>query len=168
MTTTETLKRIDDRLTTIETQLAARGALIDVQQAIDDNLNAFGLIAQLVSIHQKQRDERQKQADDILRRLTAIEAALGSDEIRRAFADVFHTLGIVVQLKEVGSAQRDGLAMLVGLAAQLLKESQIEDKAGADGRADIQDLLIQLREIGRRLVRGLEDVQREVEKQSEA
>lgn len=168
MTTAETLKRIEDRLLTIETQLAARGALIDVRQAIDDNLAAFGLITQLVDIYKTQRDDRQEQADAIRARLVAIEAALASDELRRAFADVFNTLGIVVQLKEVSSAQRDSLAMLVGLAAQLLKEAQIEDKAGAEEREQIRGLLMQLRENGRKLVRGLEDVQREVEKQAES
>jgi cysteinyl-tRNA synthetase len=76
MTTAESLKQIADRLLTIETQLAARGILIDVTQAIDDNLNTFGLIAQLVEIHKAQSEARQKQADAILDRLTAIEAGL--------------------------------------------------------------------------------------------
>lgn len=168
VTTAESLQRIDDRLLAIETQLAARGALIDVTQAISDNLDSFGLITQLVDIYKTQRDERQKQADSIIQRLTAIEAALGSDEIRRAFADVFNTLGIVVQLKHVSSAQRDSLAMLVGLAAQLLQEAQIENKVDAEEREDIRALLVHLRENGRKLVAGLADVAHEVERQGEA
>lgn len=108
---------------------------------------------------------------DIAQRLTLLEESTARielalalrvppHELRRAMQDVLETLGLVGMLKEVHFNQRDQLAMLVGLAAQLLMEARDETKAGAEKRDETNDLLIQLRELGRKHVRGLADLER--------
>lgn len=165
MSTVQVLNHILHRLETIEAQLAERPV------AHDDALNAFGLIAQLVEVYGEQRDA----VRDLITRLdahdTAIQALLAalvpSSDVRQSIQDTFDTLGIVVQLKEVETHQRDTLAMLVGLAAELLTEARAESKAGTDQRQDNHQLMVQLRELGRKMVAGLFDVQQTVEQQGE-
>ena len=84
---------------------------------------------------------------------TRLETRVPSDEIRQAIEDVFQTYGLVSQLKEVYESQRDQLVILVGLAAQLLADARHGDQ-------ELRDLLIQLRELGRKHVRGLSDLER--------
>jgi len=84
---------------------------------------------------------------------TKLAERVPTDEIRVAIEDVFATHGLVAQLAEVYGAQRDQLTILVGLAAQLLADAQKDDK-------ELRNLLIQLRELGRKHVRGLSDLER--------
>lgn len=101
---------------------------------------------------------------DIAARLVLIEESLARIElelsgrvpvadVRQAIEDVFATYGIVAQLKEVYDNQRDQLAILLGLAAQLIAETR-------EGDQELRDLLVQLRELGRKHVRGLADLER--------
>ena len=89
--------------------------------------------------------------------LARIELALAvrvpAADIRQAIEDVFATYGLVAQLKEVYDGQRDHLVILIGLAAQLIANTK-------EGDEELRDLLIQLRELGRKHVRGLADLER--------
>lgn len=114
-----------------------------------------------------------KQAD-IAERLILVEESIArieagmstripADEIRAAMNDVLDILNITSQLAEIIRNQRDQLAMLVGLAAELLTEARTETKESRKGRDNISDLLIQLRELGRTHVRALADLERKIE-----
>lgn len=89
-------------------------------------------------------------------RLTSIDTKLADRvplaEVRAAIEDVFATYGLVAQLKEVYDSQRNQLTILVGLATQLISDTR-------EGDQEINDLLIQLRELGRKHVRGLADLE---------
>jgi hypothetical protein len=104
---------------------------------------------------------------EIVEQLTRIEGRLdqmvSADEIRQAMRDVLDTLSLVGQLREIESNQRDQLAMLVGLAAELLTEQRDDQGRARAGRDTIGDLLIQLRELGRKHVDALRDLERSVE-----
>ena len=123
--------------------------------------------------------------DDIHARLDRIEALLAhfasddrieallaprvsEDEIRQAMRDVLDTLNLVGQLREVESNQRDQLAMLVGLAAELLTEQRGDQTVARAGRDTIGDLLVQLRELGRKHVEALYALERTVEAHMES
>ena len=92
----------------------------------------------------------------------ALETRVSSAEIRVAIEDVFNTYGLLAQLKEVYTTQRDDLALLVGLAGKLLAEEREHDQTGVDERQAISDLLVQLQELGRKHVDGLYDLERAV------
>ncbi len=96
--------------------------------------------------------------------LARIELALAMrvpvEEIRIAIEDVFATYGLVSQLKEVYTTQRDELAALVAIASQLLQEERAHDATSGDERETIRALLLQLRELGRKHVAGLADLER--------
>lgn len=98
------LQQILDRLITIEAHLAARGALVDVTQAIEDNVNTFGLIAQLVDIYKTQRDDRHKQAGVISERLSAIESALAT--LREEIHGVTPEDAALLRVQAKGEGQR--------------------------------------------------------------
>ena len=104
---------------------------------------------------------------EIAERLTRIEAQLAqlvpAADVRKAFGDVLETYNLVGQIAELKRNQIEQLAILVGLAAQLLTEARDESKASANTRGDTNDLLIQLRELGRKHVRGLADLERAAE-----
>ena len=108
---------------------------------------------------------------EIAERLTRIEAQLAQlvppSDVRKAFGDVLETYNLVGQIAELKRNQIEQLAILVGLAAQLLTEARDESKASADTRGDTNELLIQLliqlRELGRKHVRGLADLERAAE-----
>jgi hypothetical protein len=105
--------------------------------------------------------------DAIESRLSTIEARIGQfvspDEIRIAIQDVLETLNLVSQMASVHNTQREQLAMLVGLAAQLLTETRQAHSAGSTEREQIGALLVQLRELGRKHVAALTDLERTIE-----
>jgi hypothetical protein len=107
---------------------------------------------------------------------TRLAARVSEAEIRRAMHDVLDTLGLVVQLKELKISEREQLAILVGLAAELLSEARTHEQARQATQADagtqvddrsleIMHLLVQLRELGRKHVAGLYDLERAIEAQ---
>jgi len=83
----------------------------------------------------------------------ALATRVPAADIRVAIEDVFQTYGLVVQLKEIYDNQRDQLIVLIGLAAQLVADTR-------EGDQELRDLLVQLRELGRKHVRGLADLER--------
>ena len=108
-------------------------------------------------------EARLKQSD-IAERLILVEESLARIElalatrvpvadIRQSMDDAFATYGLVAQLRELHTNQRDQLTILVGLAAQLIADAKKDD-------AELRDLLVQLRELGRKHVRGLADLER--------
>ena len=100
----------------------------------------------------------------IAQRLSAIDARLAErvpvSEIRKAIEDIFATWGQVSQLREVYTTQRDELAALVQIAAQLAGDARAHDATGVEERETIHALLVQLSEIGRKHVTGLTDLER--------
>ena len=92
----------------------------------------------------------------------ALETRVPAHLIRQAIEDAFDTYGLVAQLREVYTTQRDDLAILVGLAGKLLEEEREHDTTGVEERETIRQLLLQLRELGRKHVAGLYDLERAV------
>jgi len=99
--------------------------------------------------------------------LARIEAQLAQlvppADVRQSIQDGLDTLNLVGQIAELKSNQIEQLCVLVGLAAQLLTEARDESAASAGKRDDTNVLLIQLRELGRKHVRGLADLERAAE-----
>ena len=83
-----------------------------------------------------------------------------AQEIRQAIDDMLETYGLVAQLREVYMTQRDELAALVVIAKELLTEERTHDTTSAEERETIRALLLQLRELGRKHVTGLTDLER--------
>jgi hypothetical protein len=111
-----------------------------------------------------------KQADIAARlvlveeRLNGIEAQLArielhlttrvpAEEIRAAIEDVFQTWGLVAQLREVYDTMRGDLLSHNAIVDALLAEGRVKDE-------ETRSLMIQLRELARRLVRSQEDLER--------
>lgn len=114
-------------------------------------------------------DARIARIDARLARIEGLLAAfVPAEEIRQAMRDVLDTLNLVGQLREVESNQRDQLAVLVGLAATLLTEQRGDQSAARATRDTIGDLLVQLRELGRKHVTGLRDLERTIEARTES
>jgi len=127
---------IADRLALIEEHLEAiEPLLLRIESALPIP-SALSLVASRLLAIDKRLEDRVPVAD-----------------IRLAIEDVFQTYGLVAQLKEVYESQRDQLVILVGLAAQLLADAKKDDQ-------ELRDLLVQLRELGRKHVRGLSDLER--------
>jgi hypothetical protein len=91
-----------------------------------------------------------------------LETRVPTNEIRQAIEDAFDTYGLVAQLKEVYTTQRDDLAALVELAGRLLDQERAHDATGVDERQAMNELLVQLLELGRKHVDGLYDLERAV------
>jgi len=100
------------------------------------------------------------------RRLSAIEEHLSLGvpvvELRQALTDILETLGQLAQLREIYATQRDSVAALVIIANVLLGEERAHDARGTVERETIQALLLQLRELGRKHVSGLYDIERAI------
>jgi len=129
---TQHLTRIEERLIAIEEALKRV-----------ESPSALSLVAQRLGSIDEKLTER-----------------VPSSEIRQAIEEVFETWGLVAQLKEVYTTQRDELQALVTIAAQLLAEEREHDATGVDERETIRQLLLQLRELGRKHVAGLADLER--------
>ena len=104
-----------------------------------------------------------KQAD-IAARLDTIEALLrahaGSAD--PAIENSLDTYAQVAQLREVYATQRDTVTALVVIANLLLVEGRVHDAKSAEEREQLAALLLQLREIGRKHVAGLYDLERAI------
>lgn len=83
----------------------------------------------------------------------ALHARVPIGDVRQAIEDVFATYGVVAQLREVYAAQRDALA-----AHYARIDGVLEARGELD--AEVRDLLVQERELLRRIVRGIADMER--------
>lgn len=85
----------------------------------------------------------------ILERIEAQLAARGRPgDIQQAIEDVFNTYGQIAQMREV-----------IGQLVEVVRE---HDLASREERAELNELLVQLRELARKQVHGLSDVARAV------
>jgi hypothetical protein len=102
----------------------------------------------------------------IEQRLSAIEETLTThvsvSEVKQAIEDVFATYGLVVQLAEVYTTQRNELAALIALVSRLLSEERAHDAIDTSEREAIRALLVQLREIGRKHIARLSNIEQAV------
>jgi len=93
----------------------------------------------------------------VAQKLTALEVGLKDRvpiaDVKAAIEDVFATHGLVVQLTEVYTTQRDALATHYEAIDRVLETRQELDQ-------EVRDLLVQLRELSRRHARGLADLER--------
>jgi len=98
-------------------------------------------------------DEEQVLA--ILERIEAHLIARGTPrDVQQAIEDVFNAYGQISQMREV--------------LHELVKVVREHDRASREERAELNELLVQLRELARKQVHGLSDVARAVGSVSEA
>lgn len=96
-------------------------------------------------------------------RIEERQALISPTDVKAALDDVLQTLNLVGQMAEIHTHQRDQLSMLVGLAAQLLTEARQGQRISQDERDELTTLLVQLRELGRKHVAALVDLERAIE-----
>lgn len=118
---------------------------------------------------------------EIAERLTAIEAQLtaltesqigGSvpaAHVSQALADIEHSYGLIGQLVEMAHAQREQIEALIQRLDTLIAALAAHDArligygdANEQERYDLHELMMQLRELARKQVAGLADVERAV------
>jgi hypothetical protein len=93
--------------------------------------------------------ESESQITILIQRLEAQLAARSTPaDVEQAIADVFETYGQIAQIREV--------------LQQLVEVIRAHDEASREERTDIKDLLVQLRELARKLVRNQEDLARAI------
>ena len=110
----------------------------------------------------------------IEKRLSAIETALigrsaPASNIAQALADIEASYGLIGQMAEVAHAQREQIEALIGRLDRLLSlleqhDSRLVTYATTSDRerADLHELLIQLRELARKQVGTIADLARAV------
>jgi|GEM_PF-3040045 hypothetical protein len=141
----ESLKAIEERLTTMEreTETESDTPLTPAETEILAGLRA------------------------IEARMTAIEAAIGersapANEVHQALQDVLKIYMLTGQIAEVASSQRDQIQALAEAYERLSIALTTHDGVSTADRADIKELMVQLRELARAHVRNLTDIARAV------
>lgn len=106
---------------------------------------------------------------EIAERLTAIEAlirqALPPERMATALKDIEDSYGLAGQLVEVAHAQREQLEALISRLDRVIDlltahdtQFQAHDAATAAERIELRELMVQLRELARKQVRGQADL----------
>lgn len=85
-----------------------------------------------------------------------------SDDLRQAIEDIFNAYGLTAQLAEVYGEQRDAVTDLIGRLQTHDTALRAHDAQAVAWRSELGDLLVQLRELMRKLVRNQEDLARAV------
>ena len=133
----------------------------------------------------RQRRDIRQQLAAIDTRLTQIELAqqgrVPVEDIRESMRDVLKTLGLVGQLREVYSSQKEQMAIMVGWAAQMLTEARTvalastaagvltdtqavtDAQATTDSSQDIITLLMQLVEDGGKHIAQMDALKQAIE-----
>lgn len=88
--------------------------------------------------------------------------ATDDTDLQAAIDDILAVGGLLAQLVEVARAQQTELAALRGLIERSITRAEQAAERGANERGVIKDLMVQLRELARKQVRQLDDLERVV------